>query len=200
MQNQCYTATGRKAIANEYIHRPCFGVDLFITVHIVLLFQIIMRCKCFFPVMFAYEQCLLCLGHHPDIWIEAASYLEQSSKLLAEKGVRTSIITLVFSILVSRYLTVPFNLLTTTEDFCSMPCRLPHVLTDMKSWYWITYVMKHWSLLKKIIKPWTISILIYPGLACQREGFSCSGHFLFPMLYIAEDTTRKLCLQSLCQP
>ncbi|TKS70044.1 Cleavage stimulation factor subunit 3 CF-1 77 kDa subunit [Collichthys lucidus] len=37
-------------------------------------------------VMFAYEQCLLVLGHHPDIWYEAAQYLEQSSKLLAEKG------------------------------------------------------------------------------------------------------------------
>ncbi|ESO06606.1 hypothetical protein HELRODRAFT_64205, partial [Helobdella robusta] len=37
-------------------------------------------------VMFAYEQCLLCLGLHPDVWIEAANYLEQSSKLLAEKG------------------------------------------------------------------------------------------------------------------
>nr|XP_020012933.1 cleavage stimulation factor subunit 3 isoform X2 [Castor canadensis] len=39
-------------------------------------------------VMFAYEQCLLVLGHHPDIWYEAAQYLEQSSKLLAEKGSR----------------------------------------------------------------------------------------------------------------
>ncbi|KAH0516643.1 Cleavage stimulation factor subunit 3 [Microtus ochrogaster] len=29
-------------------------------------------------VMFAYEQCLLVLGHHPDIWYEAAQYLEQS--------------------------------------------------------------------------------------------------------------------------
>ena len=37
--------------------------------------------------MFAYEQCLLCLGHHPDIWIEAAAYLDQSSKILIEKGV-----------------------------------------------------------------------------------------------------------------
>uniref|UniRef100_T1J5R7 Cleavage stimulation factor subunit 3 n=1 Tax=Strigamia maritima TaxID=126957 RepID=T1J5R7_STRMM len=37
-------------------------------------------------VMFAYEQCLLCLGHHPDIWYEAALFLEQSSKLLTEKG------------------------------------------------------------------------------------------------------------------
>ncbi|XP_070535055.1 cleavage stimulation factor subunit 3-like [Ptychodera flava] len=37
-------------------------------------------------VMFAYEQCLLCLGHHPDIWYEAAQYLEQSSKLMSEKG------------------------------------------------------------------------------------------------------------------
>ncbi|KAK2187952.1 hypothetical protein NP493_149g04059 [Ridgeia piscesae] len=37
-------------------------------------------------VMFAYEQCLLCLGHHPDIWIEAAVFLEQASKLLTEKG------------------------------------------------------------------------------------------------------------------
>lgn len=40
--------------------------------------------------MFAYEQCLLVLGHHPDIWYEAAQYLEQSSKLLAEKGVSRS--------------------------------------------------------------------------------------------------------------
>ena len=37
--------------------------------------------------MFAYEQCLLCLAYHPDVWIEAASYLEQSSKILTEKGV-----------------------------------------------------------------------------------------------------------------
>ena len=37
--------------------------------------------------MFAYEQSLLCLGYHPDIWIEAATYLEHSSKILTEKGV-----------------------------------------------------------------------------------------------------------------
>ncbi|KAF4513873.1 UNVERIFIED_CONTAM: hypothetical protein B566_EDAN017209 [Ephemera danica] len=37
-------------------------------------------------VMFAYEQCLLCMGHHPDIWYESALFLEHSSKLLAEKG------------------------------------------------------------------------------------------------------------------
>lgn len=37
-------------------------------------------------VMFAYEQCLLCLGHHPDIWYEAASHLEHASKVLSEKG------------------------------------------------------------------------------------------------------------------
>ena len=41
----------------------------------------------FLAVMFAYEQGLLCLGHHPDMWIEAASYLEHSSRLLTEKGV-----------------------------------------------------------------------------------------------------------------
>lgn len=48
-------------------------------------FQLIVFCV---AVMFAYEQCLLVLGHHPDVWYEAAQYLEQSSKLLAEKGVR----------------------------------------------------------------------------------------------------------------
>merc|ERR1719500_2538076 len=37
-------------------------------------------------VMFAYEQSLLCLGHHPDIWYEAALYLQESSKTLQEKG------------------------------------------------------------------------------------------------------------------
>ncbi|PRD36893.1 UNVERIFIED_CONTAM: Cleavage stimulation factor subunit 3 [Trichonephila clavipes] len=48
--------------------------------------QINIKCINFFSVMFAYEQCLLCLGHHPDIWYEAALFLEQSSKLLTEKG------------------------------------------------------------------------------------------------------------------
>lgn len=37
-------------------------------------------------VMFAYEQCLLCLGHHPNIWYEAAMFLQESSSILAEKG------------------------------------------------------------------------------------------------------------------
>ncbi|OON21028.1 suppressor of forked protein [Opisthorchis viverrini] len=41
-------------------------------------------------VMFAYEQCLLCLGHHPDIWYEAASHLEHASKVLMEKGDQTT--------------------------------------------------------------------------------------------------------------
>ncbi|XP_054289118.1 protein suppressor of forked isoform X2 [Macrosteles quadrilineatus] len=41
-------------------------------------------------VMFAFEQCLLCVGHHPDIWYEAAQFLDQSSKLLIEKGDVTS--------------------------------------------------------------------------------------------------------------
>lgn len=38
-------------------------------------------------VMFAFEQCLLCLGHHADIWYEAAQFLEQSALVLTEKGV-----------------------------------------------------------------------------------------------------------------
>lgn len=37
-------------------------------------------------VMFAFEQCLLCLGHHADIWYEAAQFLDYSSKVLTEKG------------------------------------------------------------------------------------------------------------------
>ena len=37
-------------------------------------------------VMFAYEQCLLCLGHHPNIWHEAALFLQDSAKILADKG------------------------------------------------------------------------------------------------------------------
>lgn len=39
-------------------------------------------------VMFATEQCLLVLNHHPAVWHQAAQYLDQSSKLLTEKGVR----------------------------------------------------------------------------------------------------------------
>lgn len=38
-------------------------------------------------VMFATEQCLLVLTHHPAVWHQAAQYLDQSSKVLAEKGV-----------------------------------------------------------------------------------------------------------------
>ncbi|KAI5716903.1 hypothetical protein M8J76_014431 [Diaphorina citri] len=37
-------------------------------------------------VMFAFEQALLCMGHHPDIWFEAAQFLEQSARTLLEKG------------------------------------------------------------------------------------------------------------------
>lgn len=37
-------------------------------------------------VVFALEQCLLCLGHHPDIWYQAAQFLEYSCKVLQEKG------------------------------------------------------------------------------------------------------------------
>ena len=35
--------------------------------------------------MFAYEQCLLSLATHADIYYDAASYLQQQSFLLAEK-------------------------------------------------------------------------------------------------------------------
>lgn len=41
-------------------------------------------------VMFATEQCLLVLTHHPAVWHQAAQYLDQSAKLLNEKGVRSS--------------------------------------------------------------------------------------------------------------
>lgn len=42
-------------------------------------------------VMFATEQCLLVMYHHPAVWHQAAQYLDQSSKLLTEKGVRIKI-------------------------------------------------------------------------------------------------------------
>ncbi|KAM7350354.1 cleavage stimulation factor subunit su(f) [Cochliomyia hominivorax] len=37
-------------------------------------------------VMFATEQCLLVLTHHPAVWHQAAQFLDQSSKALADKG------------------------------------------------------------------------------------------------------------------
>lgn len=43
-------------------------------------------------VMFAIEQCLLCLAHHPDVWHQAAQFLDHSAKLLQEKGVSIFII------------------------------------------------------------------------------------------------------------
>lgn len=44
-------------------------------------------------VMFATEQCLLVLTHHPAVWHQAAQYLDQSAKLLTEKGVRNCVVT-----------------------------------------------------------------------------------------------------------
>jgi len=37
-------------------------------------------------VMYAFEQALLTWGHHPDIWYEAAVFLEKHSTLVQEKG------------------------------------------------------------------------------------------------------------------
>lgn len=57
-------------------------------------------------VMFATEQCLLVLTHHPAVWHQAAQYLDQSSKLLTEKGVR-----IIYSICIRCYriLNSPYN-------------------------------------------------------------------------------------------
>eukprot|EP00794_Sanderia_malayensis_P012786 gene12786-14097_t len=41
-------------------------------------------------VTFAYEQCLLSMGFHPDIWYEAALFLETHSKQMMERGDITS--------------------------------------------------------------------------------------------------------------
>ncbi|CAI5441860.1 unnamed protein product [Caenorhabditis angaria] len=44
-------------------------------------------------VIYAYEQALLCLGYYPEIWYEAALFLQEASKSLEEKGdVKTSLI------------------------------------------------------------------------------------------------------------
>lgn len=37
-------------------------------------------------VVYAYEQCLLCLGHQPDVWYEYATFLEEQSRLMSDKG------------------------------------------------------------------------------------------------------------------
>ncbi|UJR14715.1 hypothetical protein I4U23_001708 [Adineta vaga] len=37
-------------------------------------------------VVLAYEQCLLCLGYHPDLWYELCAYLEQTSRQYSERG------------------------------------------------------------------------------------------------------------------
>jgi cleavage stimulation factor subunit 3 len=42
--------------------------------------------------MFAFEQCLLCLGHHPHVWYEAALFLQISTKTLSDKGVSSNTI------------------------------------------------------------------------------------------------------------
>ena len=37
--------------------------------------------------MFVFEQCLLCFAYHPDVWYDAASYLENTGRDLIERGV-----------------------------------------------------------------------------------------------------------------
>uniref|UniRef100_A0A1I7TA54 Suf domain-containing protein n=1 Tax=Caenorhabditis tropicalis TaxID=1561998 RepID=A0A1I7TA54_9PELO len=37
-------------------------------------------------VVYTYEQALLCLGYYPDIWYEAAMFLQEASQTLDEKG------------------------------------------------------------------------------------------------------------------
>lgn len=44
---------------------------------------------CFLAVVYAYEQCLQTMGFHPNIWCEAALYLEQVSQKMMDKGVIT---------------------------------------------------------------------------------------------------------------
>ncbi|KAH8274386.1 hypothetical protein KR026_004552 [Drosophila bipectinata] len=42
-------------------------------------------------VMFATEQCLLVLTHHPAVWHQASQFLDTSARVLTEKGVRSSV-------------------------------------------------------------------------------------------------------------
>ncbi|XP_037072313.1 protein suppressor of forked-like [Pollicipes pollicipes] len=37
-------------------------------------------------VTYAFEQCLLCLGHHPDVWHEYAVFLQEAAQLMTDKG------------------------------------------------------------------------------------------------------------------
>lgn len=39
--------------------------------------------------MFVFEQCLLCFAYHPDVWYDAASYLENTGRDLIERGVKS---------------------------------------------------------------------------------------------------------------
>ena len=38
-------------------------------------------------MVYAYEQCLQTMGFHPNVWCEAALYLDQVSQKLLDKGV-----------------------------------------------------------------------------------------------------------------
>lgn len=70
-------------------------------------------------VMFATEQCLLVLNHHPAVWHQAAQYLDQSSKLLTEKGVRISI-----NLFIGR------TMLKTQTEFNDTIIKLPYTIFD----------------------------------------------------------------------
>ncbi len=40
----------------------------------------------FLIVIYTYEQTLLCLGYHPDVWYECSLFQHDAAKILIEKG------------------------------------------------------------------------------------------------------------------
>ena len=101
--------------------------------------------------MFAYEQCLLCLGHHPDIWIEAAAYLEHSSRILTEKGVRKDL-----SILEQdEYLQIH-----------NYRPRLPFYVEFLANFYLFIYLLLSGQLLYKVSK--TSNNIFLKFLVCNH--------------------------------
>lgn len=75
--------------------------------------------------MFATEQCLLVLSHHPDVWIMAAQYLDQTAKHLTEKAVCINLLIAAFNAQTSLPAVVSVNFKVFENHFdCDKICAI----------------------------------------------------------------------------
>lgn len=85
---------------NGYLHYISLFTSvglLYVSITIIIILLYYFTCSslfcsndiltCLIAVIYAYEQCLQTMGFHPNVWCEAALYLDQVSQKMMDKGV-----------------------------------------------------------------------------------------------------------------